>query len=420
MGKRQILTLKADGQASPGFPNTAVLGPKTEVLGNCPAADYFFLILVVLIFALIPSSFLAAQSRDDIVVYLSPVTGGTPEQEEFFYDNFRMELIGANYAVSDIQKTADYSMNLNVTQEVEDGSDNVAQEIINILNISLIDNKDGREILHFSWAFDTLEAMYEWNLHLIYQAMANVPFTKITVVPDTNHWRNKWLYICGYGGLDLTFGFYDYKGKNDSFQGRHYTFYPGPIFGLGLEFQFLNFMSAEIDITGAPYEVTTQHSTLTFALPILLKFPIKPSRHFMLEPYGGIQFNTSSSGSIIPSLLSWIGGLQYGIKAGERGAILIDIRAVGDFGLGTTKFTPRISPDNGQSFYDEEDRFQLQLLIGFKAGFYNRIKDTTESKSQGKDTAPLPQQDAVTVPPDPPADIPPSPGEPPVSPDPDA
>jgi hypothetical protein len=330
---------------------------------------------------LVSPPFLAAQSRDDIVVYLSPVNGGTPEQQAFFDYNFRMELSGANYSVSGDIKEADYLINLSITQDLEeseDSQDGGAERIINILTISLVDNRDGREVLRFSWAFEDLDDMYEWNLHLIYQAMANIPLTKLTAAADINHWRNKWLYICGYGGLDLTFGFYDYKGTIGDFQGRPYTFYPGPIFALGIEFQFLNFMSAEIDILGAPYEVTTQHSTLIFGLPLLLKFPLKPSRHFMLEPYGGIQFNTSSTGSILPPLVSWIGGFQYGIKAGERGAVLIDIRIVGDFGVGATKFSPSISPDNGQSSYTGEDRFQLQLLVGFKAGFYNRGKEGAE------------------------------------------
>ncbi|MDR3249405.1 MAG: hypothetical protein LBT39_11540, partial [Treponema sp.] len=138
---------------------------------------------------LLPALSLFAQSRDDVTIYLSPVTGGTPEQQSFFNDNFRMELIGANYTLVDDQRQADYSMNLSVTQEIEDGYDDVAEEIINVLNISLLDNKDGHEVLQFSWAFGDLEEMYEWNLHLIYQAMANVPLTKLTAVPDTNHWR---------------------------------------------------------------------------------------------------------------------------------------------------------------------------------------------------------------------------------------
>jgi hypothetical protein len=317
---------------------------------------------------------LSGQSRDDVAVFLPPVTGGTGEQQAFFSENFKMELAGANYTVAKNQASADYSMNLNITQEIEDGGGDLAEEIINILNISLVDNRDGHEVLQFSWAFETLEEMYEWNLHLIYQAMANVPLTKLTAVPDTNHWRNKWIYAAGYGGLDLNFGFYD-SGNAVSFQNREYTFYPGPVFGLGLEFQFLNFMSLELGVLGSPYDIDTSHSAVMFGMPLLIKFPLKPSKHFMLEPYGGIQFNTSSHSSLIPPLFSWTGGFQYGIKAGERGAVILDLRVVGD--IGTTRLSPparaQAHPSNpSPRTYEGIDRFQLQLMIGFKAGFYNR------------------------------------------------
>jgi hypothetical protein len=346
---------------------------------------------------------LFAQSRNDVEVFLAPTTGGTEEQQAFFNENFKMELTGANYAVVDNQKSADYSMNLKITQEIEEGDGELAQEIINVLSISLVDNKDGHEILQFSWAFQNLEEMYEWNLHLIYQAMANVPLTKLTVVPDTNHWRNKWLYICGYGGLDLTFGFYD-SGNEIPFQNREYTFYPGPLFGLGLEFQFLNFMSAEFELLGSHYNIDSVHSAIMFGMPLLLKFPLKPSKHFMLEPYGGVQFNTSSAGSIIPPLVSWVGGFQYGIKAGERGAITLDVRAVGDIGV-TNLFPPAEAPHYSSNpnpkTYKGIDRFQLQILAGFKAGFYNRSKEEGEKKEKEKEE----EKDA-------PPDEPPLPDEP--------
>jgi hypothetical protein len=333
-------------------------------------------ILVLFVLAL-SAPVLFAQSRDDVTVYLAPVTGGTEEQQAFFNENFKLELIGANYAVVEDRKSADYSMNLSITQEVEDGEDDVAEEIINILGISLIDNRDGHEVLQFSWAFEKLEDMYEWNLHLIYQAMANVPLTKLNSVPDTNHWRNKWIYAVVYGGLDLNFGFYD-SGNEISFQNREYTFYPGPLFGLGIEFQFLNFMSVEFDINGSPYDIDPEHSALMFGMPLFLKFPLKPSRHFMLEPYGGIQFNTGSQKSIIPPLVSWVGGFQYGIKAGERGAIVLDVRVVGD--IGTTKLfppaqAPHYSSNPNPKTYGGIDRLQLQILVGYKVGFYNRNKD---------------------------------------------
>ncbi|MDR0731622.1 MAG: hypothetical protein LBF63_08135, partial [Treponema sp.] len=62
---------------------------------------------------------LFAQSRDDVTVYIAPINGGIPEQQMFFSENFRMELIGANYTVVETQADSDYTMTLSITQEVE-------------------------------------------------------------------------------------------------------------------------------------------------------------------------------------------------------------------------------------------------------------------------------------------------------------
>jgi hypothetical protein len=355
-----------------------------------------YLLTVVLFFSTLV---IFGQSRDDVAVFLAPVTGGTAEQQAFFIENFKLELIGANYTVADDQKSADYSINLNITQEVEDGEDGVAEEILNILNLSLVDNKDSHEVLQFSWAFASLEDMYEWNLHLIYQAMANIPLTKLTVVPDNDHWRNKWIYAAGYGGLDLNFGFYD-SGTNVSFQNRDYTFYFGPLFGLGIELQFLNFMSAELGVFGSPYEIDAEHTAVMFGMPLLVKFPLKPSRHFMLEPYAGIHFNTSAHASIVPPLVSWTAGFQYGIKAGERGAVILDIRLVGD--IGATKLNPPAKAPSAPGTasaksYPSTERFLLQILVGYKVGFYNRNKDSTPARPVFSDPFPV---DGINVSPD--------------------
>ncbi|MDR0400169.1 MAG: hypothetical protein LBH51_04430 [Treponema sp.] len=317
------------------------------------------------------SSPLFSQSRNDVSVFIAPVTGGTLEQRAFFAENFRSELIGAHYAVADSRESGDYAMFLRISRD-GGGEGGAAAGPANLLNLSLVDNEDGGEIVQFSWAFAALEDMYQWNLHLIYQAMANVPLTKIAAAPEDDYWRNKWIYAAGYGGVDPTFGFYD-SGNDAAYQNRDYTFYFAPLFGLGMEFQFLGFMSTELGVMASPYAIDAEHNAVVFGLPLLLKFPLKPSRHFMLEPYAGFQFNTSSQSSIIPPLFSWVGGFQYAIKAGERSAVILELRAVGD--IGATKLSPPAKAPSSNPHpktYDRTDRFQLQFMIGFKAGFYNR------------------------------------------------
>jgi hypothetical protein len=343
----------------------------------------FFLALVCFCFVL-P---LFSQSRDDVRVYIPPVSGGVPEQQMFFTENFKMELIGANYAVVDSQSDSDYSMNLSITQEVEDSYDDgtgiaVAGQIINILTVSLQDSSDGREILQFSWAFETLEEMYEWNLHLIYQAMANVPLTKLTGVPDTNHWRNKWIYV--RASFDYPITFYanpspsavyanpnDYPGQTPPFDVLDHKVLPFPGVTLGAEFQFLNWMSVEGDFQinfGDPLS-----TSLIPSINVALKFPLKPSKHFMIEPYGMATFPTATATDTLtfPDL-GLGGGVQFGVKGGPRGAFFVDVNYVHYLGEVVTRNN---NPSKPQPATIQWSRFSVGLGIGYKIGFFNRNKE---------------------------------------------
>jgi hypothetical protein len=325
---------------------------------------------------------LFGQSRDDITVYVSPVTGGVPEQQVFFSDNFKMELTGANYAVVDNQGDSDYTMGLTITQEVEDSyDDETGSEIINILTVSLQDSKDGREILQFSWAFQSLEEMYEWNLHLIYQAMANVPLTKITGVPDTNHWRNKWLYIRASFDYPITFyanykntGIHSTYAEGDSrysYTAVDHKIRPFPGFTAGLEFQFLNWMSVEGDFQlsfGDPLS-----TTFIPAINVELKFPIKPSRHFMIEPYAAAAFPTPTTTDTLQFPLVGVGGgVQLGVKGGPMGAFFVDVNYIHYLGDVITRNTDQDKPNPPTISWQ---RFSVGLGIGYKIGFFNRNKD---------------------------------------------
>jgi hypothetical protein len=328
----------------------------------------------------------AAQLRDDITVYVSPVTGGIPEQQLFFAENFKMELIGANYTVVDNQADSDYTMNLSITQDPEDSREDQnspvsAERIINILTVSLLATEEAREILQFSWAFETLEEMYEWNLHLIYQAMANVPLTKLVGVIDTNHWRNKWLYL--RASFDYPVTFYAVNQDNTSiyvpnpkrkedYARLDHQVRPFPGLTLGLEFQFLNWLSLEGDFTAAFGEPLI--ATFIPAIQVALKFPIKPSRHFMIEPYAVASFPATTAADTFEFPAYGLGGgAQLGVKGGEMGAFFVDINYIhyiGDVVTGNSFDPSRPEPSRLRW-----TRFSLGLAVGYKIGFVNRNKD---------------------------------------------
>jgi hypothetical protein len=339
--------------------------------------------LIIIVSYLCSALALSAQSRDDVRVYVAPVVGGIPEQQIFFADNFKMELMGANYAVVDNQADSDYTMNLSITQEVEESYQDengvmMAERIINILNVSLLDTEDAREILQFSWAFETLEEMYEWNLHLIYQAMANVPLTKITSVVDTDHWRNKWVYL--RGSLDYPITFYKVSAENTSIYLPNPTkaedharldhqVRPFPGLSLGVEFQFLNWVSVEggFKITfGEPLDTTFIPS-----IDLALKFPIKPARHFMIEPYGIVSFPATTAANTFQFPTYGLGGgVQLGVKGGEMGAFFVDINYV--HYIGDVITANRFDPSRPEPARLRWTRFSLGLSLGYKIGFFNR------------------------------------------------
>jgi hypothetical protein len=340
--------------------------------------------LVTVVF-LLSALALSAQSRDDIKVYIAPVTGGVPEQQMFFAENFKMEILGANYAVVDNQADSDYTMNLSITQELEDSYEDdaggmVVQDIVNILTVSLMDSVEGREVLQFSWAFTTLEEMYEWNLHLIYQAMANVPLTKLSDVVDTNHWRNKWIYVRASFDYPITFyaNIDNVAIYADENQGRRdYTILdhkikPFPGFTVGVEFQFLNWMSVEGGVQ-FNFEDPFSHAFIP-SINVELKFPLKPSRHFMIEPYAAVSFPASTATETISFPRAGLGGgVQIGVKGGSMGAFFVDVNYIHYLTKVKTNNTFDVNKPNPPTI--EWQRFVVGVGIGYKIGFLNRNKD---------------------------------------------
>jgi hypothetical protein len=295
--------------------------------------------------------------------------------------------MGANYTVVENQADSDYTMNLSITQDVETSYEDEygrmsAEQIINILTVSLMDTVEVREILQFSWAFETLEEMYEWNLHLIYQAMANVPLTKLTAVVDTNHWRNKWVYLRGSFDYPITFYAVNKEKnshisvQNPNTQGDYarldHQIRPFPGVTVGLEFQFLNWMSLEGD-----FQISFGEPLVTTFIPaiqVALKFPLKPSRHFMIEPYGvaSFPFATAADTRQFPTY-GLGGGVQLGVTGGDMGAFFEDVNNI--YFMGDVVTANNFDPSRPYPLDLYWHRFSVGLGIGYKIGFINRNRD---------------------------------------------
>ena len=330
---------------------------------------------------------LSAQSREDTLVYIAPVSAARPDHAIFFRDHFEMEIIGANYTLTDSIRQADYVINLEVRPNViyyDDGTEDVPPpwEPQFVVFLGLVDNETDIEVVSLSFPFTEIEDIYEMSLTLVYSAMANVPITKLGEVYDeSDRWRNKWLYIRAsfdypvitiHGlrqeGLILGGAIYNPQHPATRYQMLDHKILPVPGATLGLELQYLYWMSAELNVLlrfGDPLS-----NTFIPGIGVQLKFPVKPARHFMLEPYlmGATEMNTADHYSSFPRF-SVGGGFQFGVKGGESGAFFIDINFLYSLGnLVTFNNNPEFTMPHEIHWL----RYVIGVGIGYKIGFVDR------------------------------------------------
>jgi hypothetical protein len=352
-------------------------------------------ILLALLIAQAASAF--AQSRSDVRIYIPVVTAEDPAQADFFRRNFTMEITAAGYVVSESIQEADYTMRLSVRRNVniyEDGTSAPAApgEHQYMLQINLMRNSDTAQIVSLSFGFTDLEEMYNHNLSLVYQTLANVPLgggdnktlVKYMVGKDGDRddwWRNKWLYVRASVDYPITY----YQIKPDGmykdvfiFQGNinnpsRYSRIENRVVAMpgatvGLEAQFLDWMSFEADFELRLWDMVGFN--FMPGIGAQLKFPLKPSRYFMVEPYaaGVFAMNFSDYYVIFPRY-SIGGGVQFGVKGVNDGVFFFDINFM--FPLNKTVTFNRDDHYKRPEIL-QWNRFVIGLSLGYKIGFINR------------------------------------------------
>jgi len=207
--------------------------------------------------------------------------------------------------------------------------------------------------------------------------MANIPFTKAhdvatAAIEENDFWRNKWLYI--RASFDYPITFYELlKPKvlvNNSDPTKvipqDHRISPFPAATLGMEIQYLNWMSTEVDI-----HIGFSDPISNSLIPVIIieqKFPIKPTKIFMIEPYLAVAFpmETSSHATQFPKVGAG-GGFQLGVKGGNMGAFFVDINFIYFIDDVIMKSPANYSPN--EIHYR---RYTVGLGIGYKIGFFNR------------------------------------------------
>jgi hypothetical protein len=328
-----------------------------------PGRVVFYPLLLVL--CAIP---LAAQaSRGDIKIFIPrPVSRpGIYAQQDFFAEQFKMEITAANYTITDKRDEADYTVGLTVDGNEYYGQPDEKQYILTLVLTRTADNKD---IVQFSWPFTEMTEMYQWNLYLVYQAMANVPLVKEIDEPTKtiiererlvgpqidDRWRNQWVYVNVGAGMDMIY-FLIRDGEN---AGKLQTGSFMPTLLAGVEWHCLDFFSAELDVK--PRFIKIKEMSLSAALTarVVFKFGV-----MMLELYGGGEYALGLSRSV--PAFSVLAGLQVGTRGATRSAWVLD------FGF-TRNLTGAYDGYNGNEFAGSYGLTRFHILLGYKFGFKDR------------------------------------------------
>ena len=339
--------------------------------------NLLFLLVFIPVFAF-------AQTREDIRIYIAPVRAQDMSQALFFQENFAMELAGAGYVQGSSVRDSDYTLNLEVlpnTIMYDDGTVEQAppDEKQLLLSITLNRNEDNAEIVSFAFLFDSVEEMYEYNLYLLYEALANVPMTRPIGEESDDSWRNKWIYA--RTSFDYPITFYELLSDNwlygpapgnpDNTIVRpiDHSISSFPAVTIGMEFQYLSWMSTELNFS-LSFSDPMSSNVFIPAIQIEQKFPIKPSTHFMLEPYAVVSFPLNTSPSVIQfPTLGVGGGVQFGVKAGTMGAFFLDVNYIHFLGDVIVRNEAPVYTSPQEITYS---RYVLGIGIGYKIGFFDR------------------------------------------------
>lgn len=321
-----------------------------------------------------------AQNQPMVRIYIAPMETGSPEEQEYFITNMKMEFAGASYEVVDTLENSDYNVILAVSQqepspEVESESAGGEGETpqterespppppINTISLTLFDTKTERELITLSWDYRQLSEMDMWNLYLITQAMSNAPIAKIPAgaalvsreVKSNSDLRDKLFWL----GLEISLG-YAYPNDGPYFSGAlsmEYNFLPFMGVSTGFGYQALSPMIVDMD--NRSYHHALQHN---FFVPMLLKFFLNAGSYLVI-PYIGAEFNLGNLGMppndplveggdqirYIPAIAS---GVDFRLPAGP-GALDIGGRGIYDFDI---------------------NAWAVEFVIGYKFGFYARTK----------------------------------------------
>ena len=344
-------------------------------------------VLFVLIFtALTAASFAADMPNRAIFIEGKAVR---PEQHSFFMQNFRMEGAALGYTIANNRPEAGYTFVFEVIPNIIMYSDGIERQAPPdqeqfVISITFFRNSDNRELVYLKFLFTELDEMYEYNQVLFFRAAVSIPpINEAELMARENQdWRNKWLYLRLSFDFPITFyqlmgdGLIAGKGAYDNNSPVNVSPLDNRVIALpagtvGIEFQFLNFISIEPKFQMG-WEYLNDANLIMMAAGVDLKFPLKFLNNVLIEPYGAFSFPILQSSDVFNSFprFGFGGGVQIAFKGGKAGAFFADVNymffsddAVIKNNLGELYPNPEVI---------HFKRSVLGIGVGYKIGAVNR------------------------------------------------
>ena len=314
------------------------------------------------------------------------------DNKAFFMYSFRVEAYKMDIKVTDCRYTALFTLRFDVQSHTDENDPSLNY----IIHIFLYNNETGAELVSFGWTFADLEAMYgEQNEFLFYTAVALIPgivredlivreeLMVVYVPVRDNRWQHNWLYI--RLSVDYPIAFYVLQptgllagqavynlgptGNVENFDHIEHLITPRPGMTLGLELQFLRFLSMELNFQlnfGDPRSNTFAGMAAGARL-----MPVLRTNTFMIQPYAAAirVINSSPQFYRFPRFAVG-GGAQISVRGPGNGAFFVDINYMHFLGS-VFRYNPYMAfaPNPPVIHYN---RFVVGLGIGYKFGLLER------------------------------------------------
>jgi hypothetical protein len=340
---------------------------------------------VLFAFLLFLSSVAAfSQTRQDTLVYVLDIEGGTAGERRFFEDNLRMEIPAVGYTLTTDILEADYALSCYLLDD-EAGEGR-------LLTCSLLDAKDEREMVSTALLYHAVEEAYEMLPYVIWSMFANAPLKQpppekeiveiekeipvyIEVVrevekpgsPATTEppdaWKYRRVFLNARAGLSSRC----YLAVSDTAPSASILTFDG---GVESELHFFDVLALQLGLNFALDRTEYRRSpsnpsplvyaTSVLSAPLMVKYLFNPSPLTILGLCLGAYATFPLMGASAPPPFGLLAGLDLSVKTG-LGVILFDLRYSAD--LGNTDLV-----DSAIAYH----RMFLTLSAGYKFGIAKR------------------------------------------------